>query len=66
VSKYGWYAVCSIVSTLLPFLYRGCINENFSLSGKIPLERAVLQKYFKGELGEGGHIFRILIEIISM
>jgi hypothetical protein len=49
------------MSSLLPFLYRGFINENFSLSGKIPLESVVLQKYFKGEL-----IMRIFVEIMSM
>jgi hypothetical protein len=54
------------MSSLLPFLYRGCINENFRLSGKIPLERAVLQKYFKGELIEGELILRTFVEITSL
>ena len=52
--------------SLLPFLYRGFINENFSLSGKIPLEMAVLQRYFKGEPIEGELILRIFVDIISM
>jgi hypothetical protein len=54
------------MSSLLPFLYRGSLSENFSLSGKIPLVRAVLQKCFKGEVIEGELILRIFVEIISM
>jgi hypothetical protein len=54
------------MSSLLPFLYTGSISENFSLSGKIPLKRAVLQKHFKGEVIKGGIILRIFVEIISI
>jgi hypothetical protein len=54
------------MSSLLRFLYRGFINENFILSGKIPLGSTVLQKYFKRELIEGELVLRILVEITSM
>jgi hypothetical protein len=51
--------------SLSPFLNTGFITENFSLAGKIPEERDLLQVYVKGEIIKGARIFNILVDISS-